>query len=144
MKVTKKYLMSFLLVSLFMVGQATGVLSFTHQASAATSLWDEQLGLGGDDQGVIGKTGFSKNSSNTDDIRTVIGRIIQIILTFLGTIFIVLMLIAGFKWMNSQGDENTINEAKGTIKAAVIGLAIVMSSYAVTVMVMNYIYQATP
>jgi small-conductance mechanosensitive channel len=144
MKITKKYIKTILLVFVFLFGQMLGILALSPQASAATSLWDKQLGLGGDESGVIGQEGFSKGATQTDDIRTVIGRIIRVVLSFLGIIFIVLMLIAGFKWMNSQGDEGKISEAKSTITAAVIGLLIVMASYAITVLVLNYVYNATP
>ncbi len=144
MKITKKYIKTILLVSIVVFGQMFSILALSPQASAASSLWDKQLGLGGDESGVIGKDGFSKGATQTDDIRTVIGRIIRAVLGFLGIIFIILMLRAGFKWMNSQGDESKISEAKSTITAAVVGILIVMASYALTVMVLNYVYNATP
>lgn len=70
-------------------------------------------------------------SAGTDP-RLLIARIIQIALSFLGVIAISLTLYAGFTWMNSGGDEDKIDRAKKTLKSAVIGLVIILSSWAIT------------
>ena len=56
--------------------------------------------------------------------------IIKIVLGFLGIITVVLIMFGGFKWMMSQGNQEEIKAAKGIISNGVIGLAIVLSSYA--------------
>lgn len=64
---------------------------------------------------------------------------IQVILGFLGIIFLFLTLMAGFKWMTSQGNEKNIEEAKGSLKNSIIGLLIVLAAYAITIAVFNYL-----
>jgi len=147
MKITKKHILSFLILTSVFAAQVYLVFGLTPQkvAQAGTTLWDSQVGLGktGEGQGVIGKVGFSKDSTNVSDVRTIVARVIRIFLGFLGTVFVVLMLTAGFKWMNSQGDEKAISSAKQQIAAAVIGLMIVLASYSITYLVMRYAVNAT-
>ncbi|OGH58702.1 MAG: hypothetical protein A2725_03330 [Candidatus Magasanikbacteria bacterium RIFCSPHIGHO2_01_FULL_33_34] len=77
------------------------------------------------------------------DIRYSIGSIIQTVLGFLGIGTMVLMLYAGFLWMTSMGNDEKVNKAKKIIWGASIGLAIIMSSYAITSFVLKSLFQAT-
>jgi len=63
--------------------------------------------------------------------------IISSILGLLGTIFLVLTIYAGILWMTASGEEAKIEKAQEIIKAAVIGLAIVMSAYTITYFIGN-------
>jgi len=69
----------------------------------------------------------------------VIAQIIKIALGLLATIFLILTIIAGFKWMTAQGNEEEIKKAQGTIKTAIIGLVIVLMSYAITYFIFRYL-----
>jgi len=62
----------------------------------------------------------------------VIGAIIGAFLSLLGIIFLVLVLYAGFTWMNSMGNESKVLKAKQTLTRAIIGMIIIMSAYAIT------------
>ncbi len=77
------------------------------------------------------------------DIRFTIANIIVVALGLLGTISVVLMLYAGFKWMTAGGNEENVKEAQNIIKYAVIGLAIILSAYAITRFVMSNLFKAT-
>ncbi|HPY08773.1 MAG TPA: pilin, partial [bacterium] len=66
------------------------------------------------------------------DPRVIIGRIISIVLTFLGVIALLLIIYAGFLWMTSGGEEEKIRRAKNVLKNAAIGLLIIFSSWALT------------
>ena len=76
-------------------------------------------------------------------IQEIVAKIIRQLLAFLGTVFIILMLYAGFTWMTAAGDESKIDKAKSIISAAIIGLAIVLVAYAITVFVTNSLLTAT-
>ncbi len=71
------------------------------------------------------------------DPRTIIGRIIQIALSFLGVIALILVIYAGFLWTTSGGDEDKITDAKRILKNAVIGLVIILSSWSITTFVLS-------
>lgn len=60
-----------------------------------------------------------------------IGYVVSAFLSILGVIFIILVLIAGYNWMTAAGDETKVTKAKVTIRYAVIGLVIIVSSYAI-------------
>ena len=62
-------------------------------------------------------------------------QIVQWILSFVGVIFLVLMIYGGFTWMTAGGNQESIGKAQKTVVAAIIGLVIVISAYAITTFV---------
>jgi len=77
---------------------------------------------------VTNETGYQEDVSLT----VTIGRIIKIVLGFLGLIVLILFIIGGFKWMVSGGNEEKVAEAKKIMSAAVVGLFIIIIAYAAT------------
>lgn len=75
------------------------------------------------------------------DINVLIGQIIQGVLSFLGVIFVVLIIYAGFMWMTAGGDSSKVQKAKDIIVRAIVGLIIVMSSYAITFTIISELTQ---
>jgi len=71
------------------------------------------------------------------DPRTIIAQIIRIVLSFLGTIFFVLTLYAGFLWMTAGGNEEQVTKAKTLLTQATIGLAIILASYSITALALR-------
>ncbi len=65
-------------------------------------------------------------------ISGIAGTIVGAALAFIGVLFFILMIYGGFLWMTAQGNDQQIEKAKNLIIAAVIGLIIVMSAYAIT------------
>lgn len=61
-----------------------------------------------------------------------VGKIIGTGLSFLGVIFLIIMIYGGFLWMLDRGNNDQAKKAKDLIEAAIIGLIIVMSAYALT------------
>ena len=84
--------------------------------------------------GEISKGGY--DYSKSADASTFIGQIIGVALSLLGVIFLILMIYGGFLWMTARGDGGQIDKAKGLMTAAIIGLIIVLSAYAITYFVM--------
>ena len=70
-------------------------------------------------------------------VLNIIGGLTNTLLSIVGIIFFGLMLWAGVRWMSSHGNEEIVNEAKNTIRTAVIGILIVFSSFIVTNFVLN-------
>jgi hypothetical protein len=73
----------------------------------------------------------------TGDPRTIAGRIINIVLGFLGVIVLGLLLYGGFVWMTANGNEEKIETAKKILKNAVIGLIIVLASWAIATFILS-------
>ncbi len=72
-----------------------------------------------------------------------ISLIITIVLGFLGLIFLILIIIGGYQWLTSGGNEEKINHARDRIKHAVIGLIIIMVSYIITLFVISQLANIT-
>jgi hypothetical protein len=86
------------------------------------------------------KKGYGTENLNADVVTSVpvaVGKIIGAGLTFIGVIFLVLMVYGGFLWMTAQGNETQVEKAKNLITAAIIGLIIVFSAYAISVFVIT-------
>lgn len=73
----------------------------------------------------------------------IVGRLIAYVLSFLGVIFLVLMVYGGWLWLTASGNEEQVTKAKELIKQAVIGLVIVFTSYLVSYFVLQAILKAT-
>lgn len=74
-----------------------------------------------------------KGSYQTDPTKAslpkLIGLIIRTALNLLGVIFLILMVLAGFNWMTSEGNEEQVKKAKRTIKHSLIGLIVAISAW---------------
>ncbi|MFH1773025.1 MAG: hypothetical protein ABH818_01560 [Patescibacteria group bacterium] len=81
---------------------------------------------------VAGRAGYNTGITDPDSI---IATVIKAVLSFLGVVFLILIIYAGFTWMTAGGDEEKINKAKDTIQRAIIGLIIILCSYAITIFI---------
>jgi|GEM_PF-1527701 hypothetical protein len=81
---------------------------------------------------VAGQTVLKK-----DDPVQILARIIKIALSLLGAVALIIFLYAGFVYMTSGGDPEKINSAKMWMKNAIIGLAIILMSYSITIFLFN-------
>lgn len=61
-----------------------------------------------------------------------VGQIVGYILSFVGTIFFLLIIYGGFKWMTARGNEKEVNDAKELIYSSIIGIVIIFSAYILT------------
>ena len=69
------------------------------------------------------------------DPRVVAAYIIQILLSLLGTLFLVYLVYAGFLIATSRGEQDQIDKGKKTLRTAIIGIIIVLSAYSLTLLV---------
>lgn len=68
-------------------------------------------------------------------VERTVGEVVRLILSVAGLFFFVLMIYAGIRWMLARGEESQIADARKTLVAAVIGLIIMVSSYAISIAV---------
>ena len=69
----------------------------------------------------------------------IIGRIIYVLLSFVGILLLLILLYAGFLWMTAGGDASKIERAKQWIKNAIIGLIIIVSAFGITNFILGMI-----
>ena len=104
----------------------------------AQTLYDRQYGIGQPGQADIGDA-FGQ-SGTPPTLQVIISRLIRIFLSLIGVIFLILLVVAGVRWMTSGGNEQTVTSAKSQIIAAVIGLIIIMMAYSITSYVTSCVY----
>lgn len=92
--------------------------------------------------------GLNEFAANTNlgtrvDLISLIARIINITLGFLGVIAIGLIIYAGWLWLTSRGDAEKIAKAKKIMAGAAIGLAIILSAFAIASFIIRQIQNST-
>ena len=70
-------------------------------------------------------------------ITTIIGNVLGTALSLISVVFFGLMIAGGVMWMIAHGNETLEEKGLATIRAAIIGLIIILASYAITQFVFN-------
>lgn len=73
----------------------------------------------------------------------IIATVIKTLLSFLGVLFLILMVYGGFLWMTARGNDDQVKKSRDLIIAAVIGLIIVLISYAISIFVISSLTDST-
>lgn len=71
-----------------------------------------------------------------------IGIIIRGVIGFLGVVFLVLVVFAGYKWMLAHGEPGEVKEAQKLLIHSIVGLIITVAAYALSSFVVNAISSA--
>ncbi len=89
-----------------------------------------------------GRSGYDIRTKD-DHLNPIFKTTINIALSFLGIVFIILMVYGGILWMTDQGNEEQVKKAKDLIISAVIGLIIVLAAYAITWLIITVLADRT-
>lgn len=91
---------------------------------------------------------ITNNNYNQDtdenSLHVIVGQVIQVFLGLLATIFILLLVLAGYNWMTAAGSEDKVKKAQETIKVAIIGLLIILAAYIITYFVFLAVPEGVP
>lgn len=60
------------------------------------------------------------------------GTVLAGIFYILGTIFLLLMIYGGYVWIKSAGRDQEVDRAKKILATSIIGMVVVLASYAIT------------
>jgi len=124
----KKFRLLFLLIIVGLV--AVSGLVFATPTLAETL--DANQMFGGDGNTFANTAGLASGS-----LVLMIARAIRIFLGFLGVIAVIIVLYAGFLWTTAGGEEDKLKKAKKILKNGVIGLLIILSSFAIAQFVLS-------
>lgn len=69
--------------------------------------------------------------------------VVNILLGFLGAILVILVIYAGFLWMTAAGEEQKISKAKKLLGNAIVGLVIILASYAIASFTVDSLLEGT-
>lgn len=89
----------------------------------------EAVGISGT-SGLINNTDVGVKLSSNSPVTMAIN-IINLAISFLGLGAVVIILIGGFRWMTSMGNDDSIKKAKKMITAGVIGLVIILAAWGI-------------
>ncbi len=99
------------------------------------------------EKGGLDQIGYSYgqvgNPAPQNGIQDIAANIISWLLTFLGIIMVGLLIYGGYEWMTAGGNDDKVKEAQRTITNAIIGLAIILSAYAISYFVIQELINAT-
>ena len=114
-------------VGAVLAGVAAPVVAFAQATDNPFNRAQTQINTIGNKSGIAsGKT-----------LPEIVGSLVNVALGFVGILLLVYLLYAGFLWMTAGGDEKQTEKATAYIKNAVIGLVIVISSYAISSFVLG-------
>jgi cytochrome bd-type quinol oxidase subunit 2 len=101
-----------------------------------TALAGPDIGIG--NNGLAGqiaqKAGYDQADQFT--LSQTIGRIIKVMLSLVGTVFMALVIYAGILWMTAAGNEEQVEKATKIVRSSILGLVIVIGAYGITVFVL--------
>jgi hypothetical protein len=100
--------------------------------SLAQETTDKSFGLNATANSVDVYKNQKKIDYSEDFLTGKVGDIIGLVLSFVGVIFLIIIIYSGIMWMTAMGNDQRIEKAKNMIINATIGLIIVFSAYAVT------------
>lgn len=138
LKTFVKFACSLAILMLTMIGgQAVNAAETQTPVNPNSPLLNEQTSLKD-----VGRIGYNQNEAPRD-IRTIVASIIEVVLGLLGMIFLIIIIIGGFRYMTALGNDKATGEALGYIKNGVIGLLIILVSFAIVIFVVRGLNFAT-
>ena len=70
-------------------------------------------------------------------LASLLGRIASAFLSILAIIFIILIILGGYSWLTAAGNEQKVEKARNTMTRAIIGLLIILCSWAIWIFVLS-------
>ncbi len=80
--------------------------------------------------------------STGDGLTITIARLIRTVMSILGILAVILILIGGFKYMTSGGNDEKIKSAKKLFSSAIVGLVIILSAFAIVQFILGQLVGA--
>lgn len=76
------------------------------------------------------------------DLPELVATLVAAFLSLLAVIFIILVIYGGYVWLMAKGNEQEVDKAKAILRQSIIGLIVVMSSYAIGYFVLYWLSTA--
>lgn len=103
----------------------------------AVALLGLQTSVHAEDGYGLSETASEAGINTSGNLPTLIGGVIGTALSLIGIVFFIILVYAGFMWMTSRGNPEINKKSLNTISSAIIGLIVVLASYAITQLVLN-------
>jgi len=136
----KKKILSFLILSVIFASFC--FLAYSSAVQAQSGLQDVTDKIFNTEFDTVQRETYGPQAEDVA-LPTLIARIINIFLGFLGIIFVIIIIYAGFVWMTAGGNEDKVSQARKWITNSVIGIIIILAAYAITNFVVSRIVGVT-
>lgn len=93
-----------------------------------------------DDETTAGEIVADAEEAGTSPIGLIILKAINIMMLTIGTFAFVLIIIGGFMFATSGGDEPQIDRAKAILTQAIVGLVMAFGSYMIVYFIQSFFY----
>jgi Type IV secretion system pilin len=107
------------------------VVPFLVRAQSTVSNGLQTSGL----QSIFGTSGLNGSQSLSD----LIVNVIRLMLLFAGAIAVVFVIIGGYQYIASGGNEETAEKGKKTLINAIIGVVVIVLAYAIINVIVNLV-----
>ncbi|MBI4437797.1 hypothetical protein HY631_02495 [Candidatus Uhrbacteria bacterium] len=91
-----------------------------------------------DAESELTSVGTAIGTDASNDLPTIIGNLINVLLSVLGILFVVLVVYAGFLYLTAGGEDEKVKKAKKLLGQSVTGLVIIIAAYAIA----SYVIEA--
>ena len=88
---------------------------------------------------LAGGAGYTVRQASRYALTGYLGQIINLLLSMLGVIFTGLVVYGGYRWLTARGNDQQVEQAKGIIRHAIIGLFITVSAGAIWIAVSSFL-----
>lgn len=82
-------------------------------------------------------------ATDNTDLPTIVGELINAVLGFIGVLLLVYLIYGGFLWMTAAGGTENVTKAKSVMRNAIIGILIVVFSFAISDFVLGQLVAVT-
>ena len=76
-------------------------------------------------------SGLSTDCSGSACLAQIVGKLINVVLGFLGIVLLAIVMYAGFTWMTAGGSQERVTSAKNILKNSFIGILLIFFSYTI-------------
>lgn len=123
------------LILIFLV-LVTGVFAMAPLASADTK---SAIQCGVNSAAGAGNGDCSANTAAPQDFNDLLTKIIDILSVLVGAVAVIMLIVAGFRFVSSAGSETAVAGARKTVLYALIGLVLVAIAQTIVHFVLNNI-----
>lgn len=116
-----KFLIIVLIISWSFVGLNNFAFAADKEAASAVTR------AIGDLESSAGKAGMQEG-----DVVSTVGKLIGVVLSILGLIFLILIIYAGITWITKASESKEVQKARKIITDGVVGMLICLAAYALT------------
>jgi hypothetical protein len=138
MKIRTKRILSFLVITLLLSIMSVNI-SFA-QGSTTKPATNSVKNSATSKLKTFGKAAYGTETSRS--LSETVALIINSVLGLFGILLLLYLILGAYQWMMAGGDQNKVTKAKDTIKNAIIGLIIIVVSFAVANFVINALQTA--